>query len=307
MESRYVDFGNNSLFPNYIVTGHIPPYKSGDKRLIVTGCSSNHFASVEANMVSVLNASATINMVFIDYGLTKREVTALKDIFKYLHNVHRAMNSSSFIAYRKFNFATAPTWMNINNSDEHGGYAWKIIGWMDVINEWKSFTGWIDAGSIINDGFDLEFKYVSEEGFYTPSRGAPEDYFARWTHPMMLKFLFTNHLIKHVDMKKSNAAAGHMFVDYHNETIRRRVLTPWIQCCYTMKCVLPKGSSRANHRWEQAALTSVLQNLNFTYSNNKEYHHFPYIRMENSPKSWLNDITKRFKKEINERNHIHVF
>lgn len=84
MESRYVDFGNDSFFPSYIMTGHIPPYKSGDKRLIVTGCSSNHFASVEANMVSVLNASAKTNLVLIDYGLTKTEVGTLKEIFKYL-------------------------------------------------------------------------------------------------------------------------------------------------------------------------------------------------------------------------------
>lgn len=108
-------------------------------------------------------------------------------------------------------------------------------------------------------------------------------------------------------MNKSNAAAGHMFVDYHNETIRRKVLTPWIQCCYTMKCVLPKGSSRRNHRWEQAALTSVLQNVNLTYSNNMKYKHFPYLRMEDRPKRFLNRLTKEFKKQINQRNHIDVW
>lgn len=177
---------------------------------------------------------------------------------------------------------------------------------MDAINDWQSFTGWIDAGSIIKDGLDIEFDYAAKEGFYTPSRGNPGDTFKRWTNSLMLKFLYKHKLIKSVDMNKSNAAAGHMFVDYHNETIRRMVLTPWIQCCYTMKCVIPKGTSRENHRWEQAALTSVLQNLNLTYANNPKYHHFPHLRMEDRPPQLLNDMTRTFKRQINKRNHINV-
>ena len=57
------------------------------------------------------------------------------------------MNSSSMIIYRKFNFQNAPSWKNIVNRSILGGYSWKVIGYMDVLFEWKALVGWIDSGS----------------------------------------------------------------------------------------------------------------------------------------------------------------
>lgn len=307
MEKRYVNFGQSSFFPNYVLTGHIPPYRPGyDKRVVITGGSSNHFRSVFANFLSVLNASATINLVFIDFGLTMDELKSLHSSFDYLHKIHLAMNSSSFIAYRKFNFQTAPSWMDINSSDEHGGYAWKIISFLDVLDEWKSLTGWMDAGNIVYDGLDTEFDYAIAEGIYTPTRANPGDIAGRWTHPQMLEFFYQYKLITHINKNSPTCAAGHIFIDYHNQTVRDAILTPWRHCVYTKRCVLPNESSRKSHRWEQAALTTLLHNLNLTYANNPKYQHFPLIRQESMGHSKLNKLISQLKEQICRRNDITI-
>ena len=132
---------------NYVITGHIPPYKGGDNRFLVTGCSANHFISAISAMLAGLNASATMNVAFIDYGITDDQAKELSSIFDFIHKVHLSMHSSSMIVYRKFNFQNAPSWMNIVNRSTLGGYSWKVIGYMDVLFEWKALVGWIDSGS----------------------------------------------------------------------------------------------------------------------------------------------------------------
>ena len=305
LEKRYVGFGNSSFFPSYVLTGHIPPYQPGnDKRVVITGGSANHFRSIFTNMLSVLNASATINLVFIDFGISDEQLLSLRTSFSYLHQIHLAMNCNSFIAYRKFNFQTAPSWMNIHNSNEHGGYAWKIIGILDVLDEWKSLTAWMDAGNIVYDGLDTEFNYAITEGIYTPTRAKPGDVFGRWTHPKMLEFFYQYKLISHVNMNSPNCAAGHIFIDYHNQTVMNAIITPWRYCVYTKRCVLPNNSSRKTHRWEQAALNTLLHNLNLTYANNPKYKHFPLLRQEDKPSKFLNKKIKYLKKDISRRNNI---
>ena len=307
MDKRYVGFGNSSFFPSYVLTGHIPSYQSGnDKRVIITGCSDNHFRSIFTNLLSVLNASATINLVFIDFGLSDQQLLSLRSSFAYLHKIHLAMNCSSFLAYRKFNFQTAPSWMNIHSSNAHGGYAWKIISLLDVLDEWKSLTGWMDAGNIVYDGLDTEFNYATAEGIYTPTRAKPGDIFGRWTHPKMLQFFYQYKLITKVNKKSPNCAAGHIFIDYHNQTVRDAILTPWRHCIYTKRCVLPNRSSRNSHRWEQAALTTLLQNLNLTYANNPKYQHFPLIRQEGQSDEFMNDRNARLNSDICRRNGITI-
>ena len=103
MENRYVSFGKNPFhFPDYVITGHIPPFKEGDNRFLVTGCSANHFISAIPAMLAGLNASSTMNIAFIDYGITNKQLKELASVFEYIHKVHLAMHSS-MIVYRKFN------------------------------------------------------------------------------------------------------------------------------------------------------------------------------------------------------------
>ena len=297
-------FGENPYhFPDYVITGHIPPFKEGDNRFLVTGCSANHFISAAPAMLAGLNASATMNIAFIDYGITNKQLKELASVFEYIHKVHLAMHSPSKIVYRKFNFHNAPSWMNIANRATVGGYSWKVIAYMDVLFDWQALVGWIDAGSIIYDGVNVEFGYAKKEGMYVPS--SPGDV-KRWTHPATIEFIEKTGMVKKVNRKGKNCSAGHIFLDFTNKTAVEMIFKPFIQCAYTMKCITPKGSTRKNHRQDQAVITILLHNAHLKYSAAARYHHGAKFRQERLDKKKIRVLVRTLKKEIERRNRIVV-
>ena len=302
MRNRYVGFGR-ATFPDYVKTGHIQPYREGNNVLLITGCSDNHFMSVVPAMYAMLNASATVNIAFIDYGLLPEQVEELKSVFDYIHRVHVAMNASSLIVYRKFDFRKAPTWMNIFDCQTRGGYAWKVIGYMDLLSEWKAMGAWIDAGSIINDGIDMELMYAKMEGMYVPP--SPGNV-GMWTHPSMIQFVESMGLTGKVDRNETNCSSGHFFMDFSNTTAVNTIFKPFLQCAYTMKCITPRGSSKANHRQEQAGITLFLHNAHLVYSARGRYAHYPLFRQEKNDGIEFEEFKENIKKEINRRYGIHV-
>lgn len=302
MRNRYVGFGR-ATFPDYVKTGHIQPYREGNNVLLITGCSDNHFMSVVPAMYAMLNASATVNIAFIDYGLLPEQVEELKSVFDYIHRVHVAMNASSLIVYRKFDFRKAPTWMNIFDCQTRGGYAWKVIGYMDLLSEWKAMGAWIDAGSIINDGIDMELMYAKMEGMYVPP--SPGNV-GMWTHPSMIQFVESLGMTGKVDRNETNCSSGHFFMDFSNTTAVNTIFKPFLQCAYTMKCITPRGSSKANHRQEQAGITLFLHNAHLVYSARGKYAHYPLFRQEKNERIEFEEFKENMKKEINRRYEINV-
>ena len=214
------------------------------------------------------------------------------------------MNSSSMIIYRKFNFQNAPSWMNIVNRSTLGGYSWKVIGYMDVLFEWKALVGWIDSGSIIYDGVDVEFDYAKKEGMYAPPSSGDVK---RWTHPATIEFIEKTGMVKKVNQTDQNCSAGHIFLDFTNKTAVEKIFKPLIQCAYTMKCITPKGSDRSNHRQDQAVITILLHNAHLVYSAADQYSHEAKFRQERLDKEEIIALTKQLKKEIESRNRIVIY
>ena len=295
-------FGKNPFhFPDYVITGHIQPYKEGNNMLLITGCSDNHFVSAVPAMLACINASATANIAFIDYGITNDQLIELASVFEYIHKVHLAMNSSSKLFYRKFNFRNAPSWMDIFNCDTRGGYSWKVIGYMDLLFEWKALGAWIDAGSIVYDGVDVEFGYAKKEGMYVPvSPGTVE----RWTHPGMIEFVEKTGMTNKVNLTEGNCSSGHFFMDFTNKTAVDIIFKPFLQCAYTMKCITPKGSDKSNHRQEQAGITVFLHNAHFMYSAVDKYSHGTRFCQERLGDEKMRELRKELMKEIEKRNGI---
>lgn len=302
MENRYVGFGK-PLFPSYVKTGHIEPYKKGNDVLMITGCSDNHFVSAIPAMFALLNASATVNIAFIDYGITPKQLKELVVAFEYIHKVHVAMNASSIIVYRKFDFQKAPSWMNIRDYNTRGGFAWKVIGYMDLLSEWKAMGGWIDAGSLVYDGIDVELKYAKMEGMYVPASSGTV---GKWTHQYMIDFVESLGLTRKVNLNETNCSSGHFFLDLTNSTAVNTIFKPFLQCAYTMKCITPRGTSIKNHRQEQAALTVFLHNANLVYSAKYKYSHTAHFREERRGKVYLDNYQVMLKEVINRRYGIHV-
>lgn len=222
--------------------------------LFVTGSSSNHvFANINC-MYSIVAADANASIVFINFGLSGHELRVLKKHFSLIHSLHVSLNSSAQIYYRVFNFNNFPNWISINNYYV-GGYAWKVISYMDVLREVHGPLLWTDAGSVLNGTMTQEMSYMHDYGVYSPYSSGD---IATWVHNASISFLQTHHMINSVDPFALMCTGGYLFIDGSNATIMKRVFGPLFECAFTKKCISPDLTNRNNHRQDQAILTMLL-------------------------------------------------
>ena len=82
--------------------------------------------------------------------------------------------------------------------------------------------------------------------------------------------------------------------------------TMWSDSAYTMKCITPRGTSRANHRQEQAGITLFLHNAHLVYSAQYNHAHYALFRQERYGAVKMKECQENLKKEINKRYGIYV-
>lgn len=303
-ENRYDQFGqSNPVFASFVKTGKIEEYQSGNDLLFVIPSSDNHFLASVTCILSIIRKELSGNIAYVDLGLHNNYLSMLNDLFIFIHSIHKRINVNAQLIYRKFSFDKAPTWMNIKIPSDKGGYAWKPIPMIDLALEWKACIVWMDAGNLLLESLDKERKYVEQEGFYSfISSGTV----AKWVHPYTLNFLKTNGIIGEINMDKRMCGANHVFFDYRNETIRKHIIIPYYQCGFTKKCISPKGTSRENHRQDQAVLTALIHNLQLIYS--ASYTYKPSIIGHRDGMKWNETILVRrsYFEEIEQESNFHL-
>ncbi|MEI7548296.1 MAG: hypothetical protein WCK21_09605 [Actinomycetota bacterium] len=110
-----------------------------------------------------------------------------------------------------------------------------------------SLVVWLDAGDVLRRRLDWLRVFTVRRGFYSPySSGTIED----WTHPLTLTHLRADQSV----LPLRNLSGGIMAVDPRHE-VAMRVIQAWAECARTRECIVPVGSSRLNHRQDQAVLT----------------------------------------------------
>ncbi|CAO3672901.1 unnamed protein product [Umbelopsis ramanniana] len=78
-----------------------------------------------------------------------------------------------------------------------------------------------------------------------------------WAHGLIKDCLITNEQKSaYADYINCNGAI--IGFDTNNATVVSEIMTPWYQCALDKDCIAPPGSSRHNHRQDQAALTFLV-------------------------------------------------
>lgn len=203
-----------------------------DKFVIVTGADSSHYKSLHQFLSSVsLHEPSTTTIVY-DLGLSESERKKIKDNFPQC-------------IVKTFNFSNYPDYFNIKINA--GEYAWKPVIINEVMNEYKCCICWLDAGNLLTRPLTKIRSILKAIGLYSPkSSGTVKD----WTHPKTLNYLNASNSISH----KNNLFGASVAVDYEN-TLAREVIEKWGKCAMEKECIAPEGSSRVNHRQDQAVLT----------------------------------------------------
>jgi hypothetical protein len=225
--------------------------------IIVTGASNNHYLSLINLIDSFLEKNTKNNLIVYNLGLDNDKWNFIQEKYK-----------NAVFLYKIFDYTKYPSWFNINI--EAGQYAWKpTIIYNTFIEFPESIIVWMDAGNLINDLDVLEDFIVKNHIYSTNSSGDIK----KWTHPDTIQYL--NCLDINAENRNAACIGLNTKIDFVKELI-----TEFYNCAQDKNCIAPEGSSRKNHRQDQAVFTILfykyLNDKNVEYYNGDWKYHLGY-------------------------------
>jgi hypothetical protein len=229
---------------------------------IVTAASANHFCALESflySMSEVLEGleRSEVRPKLIVYNLGGRSYEQRKQL--------QLLKENQFIdEYQDFDYAAYPPFWDINKA--RGEYGWKAGIIKEVADTYGGLILWLDSGNMLALDF-LRYLpgYLDRFGFWSPQSSGS---FRQYTHEGLPQF-FGDTVEPYAQETNCNGAA--IAFDASNDRISKGLLKEWYRCSSIKACIAPKGSSRANHRQDQAALTYLVKKMHFV----EQCRHFP--------------------------------
>jgi hypothetical protein len=218
--------------------------------IVVTAASSNHFGALGYLLDSLRAAGARVECY--DLGLTAREV--------------RALPRWAGLFYHKFDAAAYPPHMNVDVSA--GEYAWKPVIVADVVDRMRQSGTpddvlWADAGSYFHELEPIAKRVRSSQGVWLRASSGT---MRQWTHPLMFEYLRADPSV-YGDRPNADATLVGFATGHASAAVRERVyhdvIVPWRGGAMAKDCIAPPGSSRRNHRQDQALLSYLVHKAGF--------------------------------------------
>ena len=208
--------------------------------VIVTGSSANHYdVSVTSLLPSIRRQvpADKVSVLYYDLGLTDAQAEELQRTFPE-------------VEYRRFDYDIYPKHVHISQPTA-GQYAWKPILLREVVYQSPhSLIFWLDGGNSIEGPLDEFFATIEKEGGYTDTTtGNMLDY----THPGMFEYFGVDPQ-KYKHKNETNVNGAIIGLNAKDLRIVKSLVEPWVDCALHLECIGPKGSSKGNHRQDQAAL-----------------------------------------------------
>ncbi|CAO3627416.1 unnamed protein product [Cunninghamella blakesleeana] len=225
---------------------------------IVTAASANHLCALE-NLLYSLNDLRTQLIPFpkiIVYNLGVNKTTQLP-ILQQLHK-NGLMDELETFQYKDY-----PSFWDI--SYQAGEYGWKTGIVHEASKKYGGFLLWLDAGNQVTADFLYRFPsyLIKHQGFWSPRSAFT---IGRWTHPGMLDYFHKKNEDDDINdeqfLNQLNCNGAVIGFDAGNKTIMDTIISPWYKCGLDKNCIAPPGSSRSNHRQDQAAITYLAYKTN---------------------------------------------
>lgn len=221
---------------------------------IVTAASANHFCALESflySMSEVLEGleRSELRPTLVVYNLGGMSYEQMKQL--------QHLKDNQFIdEYKDFDYAAYPAFWDINEA--RGEYGWKAGIIKEVADTYGGLILWLDSGNMLALDF-LRYLpgYLDRFGFWSPQSSGS---FRQYTHEGLPQF-FGDTVEPYAQETNCNGAA--IAFDASNDRISKGLLKEWYRCSSIKACIAPKGSSRANHRQDQAALTYLVKRMHF--------------------------------------------
>lgn len=213
--------------------------------IIVTGASDNHYLTL-INMINsfVHHAYEKNSLIVYNLGLTEENWV----------NIQSKFQAYAKITYKIFDYSQYPSWFNINVGA--GQYAWKpTIIYNTFLENKGNIILWMDAGNLINPGIAELENVILKNNIYTgTSSGTIKD----WTHPLTLQNMGCTWV--HEQNRNGACIGFNTAIDFVWD-----FLLEFYSCAQNKDCIFPEGSSRRNHRQDQAVLTVLFYKYKAKY------------------------------------------
>lgn len=221
--------------------------------VLVTAASSNHFGALRQMLQSLRDLNARVECY--DIGLTRVEA--------------RALPRWSGIVHHTFDYEAYPPHMAV--SVNAGEYAWKPTIVAEVVDRSRASAQpydvlWTDAGCFFHSLGPIAKRIAASGGLWVrTSAGTMRD----WTHPAMFDVLGADPAA-YADQPNADATLVGFAVasaaPVEKEAVYRTIVVPWKECAMVKECIAPPGSSRKNHRQDQAVLSYLVHRAGYTFA-----------------------------------------
>ncbi|CAO3678339.1 unnamed protein product [Umbelopsis vinacea] len=236
--------------------GHKPPFT------IVSAASANHFCALEAFLYSLhqlrdeVHPSQFPRVAIYNIGVNGSQYPVLEALQK----------ANYFDDLYNFDYPAYPNFWHIRQL--RGQYAWKA----GIVNEMRlkhdGVLIWMDSGNVPNAEFIRSIAdLVRKQGFWSPrSTGFMG---GKLIHPGMFEW-FAADQSDYKNRENCNGAALGFNLD--DPRVVNELVVPWFECALEQDCIAPPGSSRSNHRQDQAAITFLAYRSGYTCYEYPEFH-----------------------------------
>lgn len=223
---------------------------------IVTAASANHFCALESFLYSFSEVFEGLERAETKPRLVVYNLGGMTD--EQLAQLEYMKENDYMDDYRDFEYEKYPKFWNISKA--RGEYGWKSGIIKEMADESGGYVLWLDSGNMLALDF-LRYLpgYLDKFGFWSPQSSGS---FKQYTHPGLPEF-YGESLETYAQETNCNGAAIAFDVSSDRIYSENGLLSEWYKCSSTKACIAPEGSSRSNHRQDQAALTFLVKRMNF--------------------------------------------
>eukprot|EP01084_Bolivina_argentea_P304042 525022_1 len=212
----------------------------------VTGASQNHFYSLIQfinsfnKYVTAYNKYDLDSMIIIHSKLIIYDLGIHKTQFKVLK---KGFPNHTF---EKFDYNIYSSFINIKK--HKGQYAWKPIIIYNICQKYGDFVVWMDSGDLIENSTFIPtiFNVLRNNSIY--SRTTNGD-IKKWVYYKTISYL------NYTDSLSNKMRDGSLMGFNYNINWIKQFVTDFRNCALIKQCIAPNGSSRRNHRQDQAVFT----------------------------------------------------
>jgi hypothetical protein len=222
--------------------------------LVVTAASSNHSGALQQLLASLRKLDADV--VCYDLGLDERQ--------------RRNIRAWRGLTLRRFDYSRYPEHLRIEVNA--GEYAWKPVLVAETVEQELDGAAprdvvWVDAGTYFHALGPLAARIRASGGVYVRASSGT---IGEWTHPGMFAYLGEG-MESYAPRQNADATLVGFALQqpdaYQRHALYQRLILPWRDCALARDCIAPTGSSRANHRQDQAVLSYLIHKVGYAFAS----------------------------------------